>query len=127
MLLGLRTVVYYVKDLAGARDWYARVFGIAPYFDTPYYVGFNVGGYELGLHPTEGGQHAMGPGGSEAYWGVDSIETALAQVTKLGAKLVRKAEDVGEGIKVAAVADPDGNVIGLIENPTFALPPNAGD
>ena len=54
MILGLRTVIYHVPDLPGAKSWYARAFGIAPYFDKPYYVGFNVGGFELGLDPDPG-------------------------------------------------------------------------
>src|SRR5688500_8666444 len=50
-LLGLRTIIYKVPDLARAKAWYGETFGISPYFDEPFYVGFNVGGYELGLDP----------------------------------------------------------------------------
>jgi predicted enzyme related to lactoylglutathione lyase len=121
MLLGLRTVIYKAPDLARARAWYADVFGITPYFDEPFYVGFNVGGYELGLDPdTEGS--APGPGGSTAYWGVADLDAALARATAGGATIVGPAQDVGEGIRVASVADPFGNVIGLIQNPHFQLP-----
>ena len=61
--LGLATVIYQVPDLAAAKAWYTRAFGQAPYFDQPFYVGFEIGGYELGLHPdlSEG---QPGPGGS---------------------------------------------------------------
>jgi predicted enzyme related to lactoylglutathione lyase len=121
VIQGLRTAIYYVPDLARAREWYAGVFGVAPYFDEPFYVGFNVGGYELGLHPAEGGKHEAGPGGVIAYWGVPNAEAAVARFTDGGAKVVNEVQDVGEGIKVAAVADPFGNVIGLIENPHFKL------
>jgi predicted enzyme related to lactoylglutathione lyase len=122
MILGLRTAVYYVPDLARARQWYARAFATEPYFDEPFYVGFNIGGYELGLHPS-GEEGRAGPGGSAAYWGVPDIEQAVRHFTACEATLVRPAQDVGEGIKVATVADPFGNLIGLIENPHFALPP----
>jgi len=118
--LGLATVIYQVPDIAAAKAWYTRAFGKAPYFDQPFYVGFEIGGYELGLHPdlSEG---QPGPGGSVAYWRVTSIDAALAHFLASGATPVSPAQDVGEGIKVARVADPFGNVIGLIENPHFTL------
>ena len=119
MFLGLRTVIYHVRDLGAAKAWYARAFGTDPYFDEPFYVGFNIGGYELGLHPDlEGvtfGNNAV------AYWGVPKIEEAMAHMKQCGATVRSEPMDVGEGIKVASVADPDGNVIGIIENPHFAL------
>lgn len=121
MLLGLRTVIYKAPDLARAKAWYSTVFGISPYFDQPFYVGFNVGGYELGLDPDTKGSKP-GPGGSVAYWGVANLDAAMAQATKAGANIVSPAQDVGEGIRVGTIADPFGNVIGLIENPHFQLP-----
>ena len=118
--LGLGSVIFQVPDLAIAKDWYARAFGQAPYFDQPFYVGFEVGGFELGLHPdlSEG---QPGPGGSTAYWRVARIEAALEHFLASGATLLSGVQDVGEGIKMARVADPFGNVIGLIENPHFAV------
>lgn len=118
--LGLATVIYQVPDLDRAKAWYAQAFGCAPYFDQPFYVGFEIGGYELGLHPdlSEG---QPGPGGSVAYWRVARIATAVEHFIACGAGLVSPATDVGDGIKVARVADPFGNVIGLIENPHFAV------
>ena len=116
MILGLRTVIYNVADLPRAKEWYARAFGISPYFDEPFYVGFKVGGFELGLDPN-GATH--GPGGSIAYWGVASIDAAVREFTTQGAEVVSGVQDVGEGIKVATVTDPFGNHIGLIENPHF--------
>ena len=120
-VLGLATVIYQAPDLARAKAWYATAFDVQPYFDQPFYVGFSIGGYELGLHPdlSEG---QPGPGGSVAYWRVPRIEPAVAHFLQVGAVMVTEAMDVGEGIKVARVADPFGNVIGLIENPHFALP-----
>jgi len=123
MLLGLRTVIYKAPDLARAKAWYAEVFAITPYFDEPFYVGFNVGGYELGLDPDVG--TPPGPGGSTAYWGVADLDAVLAHVVEHGAALVTPAQDVGGGIRVASIADPFGNVIGVIENPHFQLPGSA--
>ena len=118
MFLGLRTVIYRVRDLDAAKAWYAKAFGVQPYFDQPFYVGFDIGGYELGLHPYRGelttGNNVL------AYWGVPSIEAAHAHMLEHGASAHEPIQDVGEGIRVAAVADPFGNLIGLIENPHFA-------
>jgi predicted enzyme related to lactoylglutathione lyase len=121
MIKGLATVIYHVRDLERARAWYAAAFQQAPYFDQPFYVGFNIGGYELGLDPNPEGA-APGAGGTVAYWRVDRIDDAIRHFVGSGAVLLRAAEDVGEGIKVASVQDPFGNVIGLIENPHFSLP-----
>ena len=121
MLLGLRTVIYKVADVAKAKNWYTDIFGITPYFDEPFYVGYNVGGYELGLDPDTKKQKP-GAGGSMAYWGVKDLKATLKTLEGRGVKVVRKAQDVGEGILVAAIEDPFGNHIGLIENPHFKLP-----
>ena len=118
MILGLRTALYSVPDLAKAKAWYAKAFQTDPYFDEPFYVGFNIGGYELGLDPNA--DHApAGPGGAVSYWGVDNADEALAHFLANGATLVNPVADVGEGIRVACVADPFGNLIGLIQNPHF--------
>jgi lactoylglutathione lyase len=120
MLLGLRTAIYRVDDISKGKEWYSAVLGFGPYFDEAFYVGFNVGGYELGLQPIEdqGGEKAEG---SVAYWGVENCETALEKMLALGAIPYSDVQDVGGGIKVAAVKDPFGNVFGIIENPSFAL------
>ena len=119
MVLGLRTVIYHVPDLDRAKQWYSAAFGVKPYFDEPFYVGFNIGGFELGLDPDLKGVKP-GPGGSVAYWGVPNADKAVAHFIKAGAALRSPVRDVGEGIRVASVADPFGNVVGLIENPHFA-------
>lgn len=116
-MLGLRTVIYYTPDLARATLWYSQAFEATPYFDTPYYVGFNIGGFELGLHPA--GEVQPGANGGVAYWGVPAIDDAVRHFTALGAPVQSPVQDVGEGIKVATVVDPFGNLIGLIENPHF--------
>lgn len=117
MFLGLRTVIYQVPDLARAKAWYAEAFGTTPYFDQPFYVGFEIGGYELGLHPA-GNQVRVG-NSVVAYWGVPDIGVAHAALVSKGARAAEPITDVGEGIKVATVTDPFGNVIGIIENPHF--------
>jgi len=118
--LGLRTVGYAVNDLQKARDWYADVLGFPPYFDEPFYVGFNVGGYELGIMPAEGVNQPSG-GGVLAYWGVANAEAAFARLLEKGAKEREPVTEVGGGIKVATVFDPFGNVLGVIENPHFEV------
>lgn len=117
---GLRTVIYHVPDLPIAKHWYAKVFQREPYFDEPFYIGFTVGGYELGLLPAEAGQ-AIGPGGSTAYWGVADIAATLEHLAASGIKPDAAPHDVGEGIKLTTVRDPFGNLVGLIENPHFTL------
>jgi predicted enzyme related to lactoylglutathione lyase len=116
--LGLRTALYPVTDLAKARSWYSTVLGIAPYFDEPFYVGFNVGGFELGLDP-DTSAHPPGAAGSVAYWGVENADKAWARLLEQGAAPLSPVREVGGGIRVATVKDPFGNVLGIIENPHF--------
>ena len=113
---GIRTVIYAVDDIVRGKEWYTKAFGVAPYFDEPFYVGFNIGGYELGLDPNAG---ATGAGGSTGYWGVDNAEDAFAHMIASGATASSPVAEVGGGIKVAVVLDPFGNRVGIIENPHF--------
>lgn len=117
MFQGLRTVVYGVGDLEKAKAWYSSVLGIQPYFDEPFYVGFNVGGFEIGLDPNT----ASGNSGPLAYWGVDDAEVALKRLLELGACEYSPVQDVGDGIRTGAVLDPFGNSLGFIQNPHFSL------
>jgi len=120
MFLGLRTAIYQVADLDAAKAWYASLLGAQPYFDQPFYTGFNVGGFELGLVPTTGAKTVRDAAGI-AYWGVEKIEPAFERVKEQGAVVIEEVTDVGEGIKVASLRDPFGNIIGLIENPHFKI------
>jgi predicted enzyme related to lactoylglutathione lyase len=122
--LGLRTAKYRAPDLARAKAWYSEVLGKAPYFDQPFYVGFDVGGFELGLDPDPAGS-GEGAGGVTVYWGVDDVEASLARLLALGAQPHSPVQDVGEGIRVAAVLDPFGNLLGVIQNPHFDPAPRA--
>ena len=120
MFQGLRSVIYHAADLTAAKEWYAKALGVQPYFDQPFYAGFNIAGYELGLDPDP--SSATGTGTSAiAYWGVADAEAALAHLVGLGATDRLGVQDVGEGIRLASVIDPFGNVFGIIENPHFSL------
>jgi predicted enzyme related to lactoylglutathione lyase len=118
MIEGLRTVIYPVADLARAKAWYSALTGQEPYFDQPFYVGYSVGGFELGLNPNATAAPAEG-GGPVAYWGVRDIDDAYSRLRDLGAGERAPIADVGDGIRVAEVTDPFGNAVGIIENPHF--------
>ena len=119
-ILGLRTTIYKVHDLQQAKAWYAGVFQTQPYFDEPFYVGFNIAGYELGLQPEE--QAVTHKADSViTYWGVEDIEAAHAAFIQAGATEHEKPVNVGGEIVTATVKDAWGNVIGLIYNPEFKL------
>lgn len=119
MFLGLRTVKYEVQDVAKAREWYTKALGFPPYFDEPaYYVGYNVGGYDLGLVPAKDAQAKRAPAGV-AYWGVEDAHAAYKRLLDLGATPVEEIQDVGGGMLAGEVRDPFGNVIGIIYNPQF--------
>ncbi len=117
-MLGLRTTIYKVEDLAKAKEWYSRAFNTPPYFDEPYYVGFNIQGYELGLQPGESikGDSVL------SYWGVENIQEAYDRLINIGATAHEKPMNVGGELMVCSVKDPWQNIIGLIYNPYFKLP-----
>lgn len=119
-ILGLRTTIYKVNDLDTAKEWYAKAFQTNPYFDEPFYVGFNIAGYELGLQPEE----APIKNKTEnviSYWGVKNIEKEYNRFLKIGATEHEKPQNVGGEIMVASIKDPWKNVIGLIFNPEFKI------
>ena len=113
MFKKLRTVVYHTTDLQKAKEWYTKITGIDPYFDMPFYVGFDINGCELGLDPdmtgVEKGNHSF------VYWSVDGIDSKVKELLNAGATMLDPIKEVGGGIKVAALLDPWGNAIGLIE------------
>jgi len=111
MLKGLRTAIYRVGDLDRAKEWYGAVLGFRPYFDEPFYVGFDIGGFEPGA--------ARGDTGVVAYRGVE--DAAFGRLLDLGATERTAVQDVGDGIRVASVLDPFGNVFGVMENPHFSI------
>jgi predicted enzyme related to lactoylglutathione lyase len=121
-LLGLRTAVYNVSDLHEATVWYSIVLGIDPYFNEPYYVGFNVGGFELGLVPNPELDKEAKARSVEVYWGVEDIQAKYDDLIDHGATTCEVPTDVGGGIFVASVFDPWGNLFSIIFNPHFKLP-----
>jgi predicted enzyme related to lactoylglutathione lyase len=120
MFQGLRTVIYKVGDLEQAKVWYSTVLEIEPYFDEPFYIGFDVGGFELGLQPATAGPSRAGDS-VITYWGVSQIEAAVKRLLELGATIHEEIQDVGGNIRVASVIDPFSNIVGIIENPHFSL------
>src|SRR5688572_11530616 len=115
MIKGLRTAIYPTPDLARGKEWYRQVVGHEPYFDEPYYAGFSVGGFELGLIP----DGEPGAAGVQVYWGVDDASAEEARLTALGAEIAESVRDVGGGIRVGSLRDPFGNLFSIIENPQF--------
>jgi predicted enzyme related to lactoylglutathione lyase len=110
---GIKTVLHPVSDLAKAKAVYAALLGAEPTADAEYYVGFDAAGQHIGLVPGGGPQGMTGP---VAYWHVDDIEAKLAEVTAAGATVKEAPHDVGGGRLVATFADPDGNVLGLVQD-----------
>lgn len=112
--LGIKTVLHPVSDLARAKPVYAALLGVEPMADSAYYVGFEAEGQQIGLVPGGGGPEPMTS--PVAFWHVPDIEAKLAEVTAAGAALREAAHEVGGGRLVATVTDPDGNVLGLIQD-----------
>ena len=122
MIDGLRTVIYYVKDLQKAKAWYTQIFKKAPYFDEPFYVGFNIDGFELGLHPDNEGENF--DNNTVVYWGVKDAHAVYKHLLENGSIANEEIQDVGGGILLGTVIDPAGNVFGIIENPHFKYQPS---
>jgi predicted enzyme related to lactoylglutathione lyase len=118
--LGLRTAKYSAPDIAAAKAWYSKVLESTPYFDEPFYVGFNVGGFELGITPEVDAEPER-PEAGIAYWGVADADAAYRRLISLGATDYERVQDVGGDIKIGAVRDPFGNILGVIQNPHFKI------
>ncbi len=111
---GIKTILHPVSDVARAKVVYATLLGVEPVADESYYVGFEAGGQHVGLVPGGGPQAMTSP---VAFWEVADIEAKLAEVTAAGATVKEAAHDVGGGRLVATFTDPDGNVLGLLQDP----------
>jgi predicted enzyme related to lactoylglutathione lyase len=107
---GIKTIIFPVDDLAKGKALYGKLTGVEPYADQPYYVGYRVGGHEIGLDPSG---HRQGMTGPVGYWAVDDMESAVKALVEAGAEVQREPRDVGGGLLIATLTDPDGNVIGL--------------
>jgi predicted enzyme related to lactoylglutathione lyase len=110
---GVKTILHPVSDLAAAKAVYSALLGVSPQHDAPYYVGFDVEGQHIGLVPGGASQGMTAP---VAYWHVADIEAKLAEVTAAGGAVKESAHDVGGGRLVATFTDPDGNVLGLLQD-----------
>ncbi len=111
---GIRTVLHPVTDLERSKAVYAALLGIRPQTDSPYYVGFDVAGQHIGLVPGGGPQRMTAP---VAFWHVSDLKNKLVEVTAAGADVKEEAHEVGGGRVVATFTDPDGNVLGLLQDP----------
>lgn len=119
--LGLRTTIYKVSDLEKAKLWYNTIFETTPYFDEPFYVGYNIAGYELGVQPEDNPVDTK----EETvltFWGVEDVVAEFERMVSLGATAYEPPMNVGGEIMVATVKDPWDNIIGIIYNPEFKLP-----
>ena len=116
--LGLRTTIYKVGNLTKATDWYTKAFKTKPYFNESFYVGFNIGRYELGLLPEEQ-PTTIKPDTVLSYWGVEKIQELYEHLIACGATTHEAPHNVGGDLMVATVKDPWGNIIGIIYNPYF--------
>ncbi|MCB9283184.1 MAG: VOC family protein [Lewinellaceae bacterium] len=119
-ILGLRTAAYKVGNIDEAKAWYTHAFQVDPYFDEPFYVGFNIGGFELGLQPEEKPTTDK-PESVLVYWGVENIHHEYQRLLAIGATEHEAPQNVGGEIVVASVKDPWGNILGIIYNPEFSL------
>ena len=110
---GITTVIYPVKDLDKAKALYGKLLDTAPYTDSPYYVGWKLGGMDIGLDPNG---HQAGLTGPVSYYQVDDIKVGMQALLDGGAQLVQEARDVGNGRLIGTVKDADGNIIGLLQD-----------
>jgi lactoylglutathione lyase len=116
---GLRTVAYKVRDIKQATEWYTKAFEQKPYFEEPFYVGFNIAGYELGLMPEK--EEVEKSENILTYWGVDDINKSFQHFLDCGATVHEQPNNVGGELMVASVKDPWNNILGLIYNPYFKV------
>ena len=110
---GIKTVLHPVSDLEKSKPVYTALLGMPPQHDAPYYVGYDAEGQHIGLVPNASQQGMTSP---VAYWHVSDIEAKLAEVTAAGAAVKEAPHEVGGGRLVASFTDPDGNVLGLIQD-----------
>jgi predicted enzyme related to lactoylglutathione lyase len=112
MLQKLRTVIYHTPDVAKAKEWYIQLTGKTPYFDEPFYVGFDINGCELGIDPDM--ENIIAGNHTVSYWSVSDIQAAVDKAVGLKATVINLPTNVGGTVQVAVVEDPFGNHIGFI-------------
>lgn len=114
--LGLRSLIYPAPNLQESKQWWSKTLGKDPYFDDGGYVGFDLGGYELGLN-----SFSVDLKGPITYIGVENVQAAVDSLVEDGAKVLMAPMDVGGGIILADVESPTGQVFGVIYNPHFKV------
>jgi predicted enzyme related to lactoylglutathione lyase len=102
-------IVFPVKDVARAKAIYTALLGAEPYVDTPYYVGYRVEDQEIGLDPNPGSGHTS----ATPYTDVTDLEGTVKALVAAGATVKQEPKGVGGGMRIAILADGDGNLIGL--------------
>ncbi|MEU9129303.1 VOC family protein [Kitasatospora sp. NPDC048540] len=113
MSSGITVIIYHVEDLARAKELFGTYLGVGPTTDTPYYVGYELEGQQIGLVP-DGRTNSSGP---VCFRDVPDIAAAHQALLAAGAEVHEEPHDVGGGLLVASVKDSDGNVIGLRQQP----------
>ncbi|WP_026414175.1 VOC family protein [Actinomadura oligospora] len=113
-MTGVKTIIYSVSDVPAAKARLDLLLGVEPYSDEPYYVGYKVGGQDIGVTPKRGDAAVSGP---VCFFEVDDITKAVQELTDSGASVVEDIRDVGNGRRIATLKDPDGNPIGVLQDP----------
>ena len=111
----MKTVLHPVTDVEAAKKVYGALLGVEPMADTPYYVGYEVAGVQIGLVP--GGRESQGLTGAVPFWHVEDMDETVDAVTSAGGAVVTQPHEVGGGRLTALLTDTDGNQIGLIQDP----------
>lgn len=107
---GVKTIIYPVRDMTRAKTQFCTLLGVEPYSDQPYYVGFKVGDQDIGLVPNSP------EASTTAFYHVADIKQILQSLVDAGSQILREIKDVGGGRLVASVRDPEGNIVGLVQD-----------
>ncbi|MFC5184246.1 VOC family protein [Actinomadura harenae] len=113
-MTGVNTIIYSVSDVPAAKARMDMLLGVEPYSDEPYYVGYKVGGQDIGVTPKRGDASVSGP---VCFFEVDDIKKAVQELGESGASVVEDIRDVGNGRLIATLKDPDGNPLGVLQDP----------
>lgn len=118
MFKGLSTIRYHAANLEAAKSWYTTFLGVEPYFQVPGYIEFRLGPLQSELGIMEYPNPVAD--GVVMYWAVDNLEATVARLEELGATVKEPIRAFGDnGFRAAAVVDPFGNLVGVMENPHY--------
>lgn len=106
-------IVYTAADMAAAKQFFRELTGTDPYADSPQYVGYKSGDIEIGLVPNNDKREPF----ALAYWTVSDIAASVKALVAAGGTIVQEITDVGYGLLVASVKDPNGSTVGLRQLP----------